>query len=75
MLKWLFEEERTAGDTGIFKYTGYYYTVYFVGDGDPKWKEDATESLTQKTYSEYETSLSEKYETELLDEVVESLKA
>ena len=75
MIKWLFEEERSAGDTGIFKQTGYYYTVYFVSDGDLKWKEDATASMRAEKYNAYQDELFKKYSVEKIDEVINSIDA
>ena len=75
MVRWLFEEERSTGDTEIFKETGYFYTVYYVGDGDLKWKEDAILSLKTEKYNAYQEELYEKYSIEEVKEVINSVDA
>ena len=51
------------------------YTVYFVSDGDLKWKEDATASMRAEKYNAYQDELFKKYSVEKIDEVINSIDA
>ncbi|MBQ8697195.1 MAG: peptidyl-prolyl cis-trans isomerase [Clostridia bacterium] len=59
--EWLFADGRTAGDMDIV-YTEYgYHIMYYVGEGETKWKRDATANLRNKSYNSEYRKLVEKY--------------
>lgn len=47
---WCFDESRKAGDTGIVETEYGYHVMYFVGDGQPQWRQSVkTAILSEKT--------------------------
>jgi len=73
--KWLYTEGRKAGDTEIFPADGYYYVVYFTGNGDKLWRIQVKNDLIQTAYGEYVEGLAKKYKIERMDEIIQSLDA
>ncbi len=58
---WIWAEGRKAGDCEIVKTSYGYHIVYFVEYGEEKWSSDVVSTLKAKDYSDYLTSLREKY--------------
>lgn len=73
--KWLYTEGRAVGDTEIFSSDGYYYVVYFTGNGEILWRTLVKNDLTQAAYGEYVDGLAEVHKTERIDEIIRSLDA
>lgn len=60
MAAWIFAEGRKTGDTDyVTTEEGYTYVMYYVGQGDPEWKQSIADTLLSQAQSEYMTSLSE----------------
>ena len=57
--KWLYDETRVPGDTGIVKTTFGYHIMYFIGDGELNDDGTATvkSALTQRALDEYKETL------------------
>lgn len=54
--KWIYDENRKAGDTDIVKTSYGYHVMYFVGDGEIAWELQADKLLIEEAYAEkYET--------------------
>lgn len=56
---WIFAEGRAAGDTtAITTGEGYTYVMYYVGEGDPEWKNSIADTLLSNTMSAYMEEIS-----------------
>lgn len=58
--EWLFDESRNEGDTGIVKTDYGYHIMYYVGEGLPKWRSEAIDSIVDTKNQEYAAVLLEK---------------
>lgn len=62
---WIFATGRAAGDTTYVTIEeGYTYVLYYVGQGDPKWKQSIANTLLSQNQQEYLDALSEKVAVE-----------
>ncbi len=66
---WALDSSRKAGDVGLVQNTGSsikgWHVMYYAGQGDPIWKQIATNSFLSDDYAEWEKSVLEGYESEL----------
>lgn len=61
--EWVYSSERKAGDCELIAVDGTgYYIVYYVGEGDVKWQNNADSALKSEKYSEEYEELADKYE-------------
>lgn len=74
VVKWLFEEEHKAGDTGVVKGDKCCYAVYFKGDDLPGWNVCARIGLAQKEMQSTYDELLKSHPATVNDAVVESLE-
>ncbi|MBR5515737.1 MAG: peptidylprolyl isomerase [Clostridia bacterium] len=58
---WLFAPERYEGETGIVKTVYGYHIMYYVGEDEPAWREDARNSYINGIMTEYTENLTEIY--------------
>ena len=72
---WLYDEATVPGSADIFKSAGIYYVIYFVGDGEVKWRMDAEDFLIGDNYSAKKEADTEKYPVEKFETVIDSLEA
>ncbi|MBE6588115.1 MAG: hypothetical protein E7647_06845 [Ruminococcaceae bacterium] len=75
LCEWLYDSETVPGSTGVFDGSACYYVVYFVGNGEVKWRRDVDELLFQDKYTKKLEDLEATYVTEKFDEVIGSLDA
>lgn len=62
---WLFEEGRAAGDATVIKTDdGLSYALYYVGQGEPEWKNTAKSAILTEVMEAYLKEISEGYEVE-----------
>ena len=63
---WALDPARTAGQTGLVQNTGSstkgWHIMYYVGQGDPIWKQIALSAMTDKDYTTWEDAQAEGYE-------------
>lgn len=58
--QWIFAKERKAGDTGyVTTAEGYTYVMYYIGQGDPQWKTEISQTLLSQATSDYLSDLSD----------------
>ncbi|MDD6094116.1 MAG: hypothetical protein PUC29_00005, partial [Clostridia bacterium] len=72
---WLFEDGRTAGDTGVVKGDACYYAVYFSGEDAPGWEISAQIGMGQKKMQEDYEALEKQYPVTSDEAVIASLDA
>ncbi len=59
LVDWIFAEERAAGDvTSIVTESGYTYVMYYVGAGNPEWKNSIKTTLQNETMTAYMEEIS-----------------
>lgn len=58
---WLFDPSRKPGDTGIVHTTYGYHVMYFVGDNQPEWHNEAQDTIHDEKMESYMDDLEEKY--------------
>ena len=62
MEKWLFDEERKAGDCEVVYTEDYgYHVVYFVGENDPYWMVRVENTMRNNDYNDFFDKASENY--------------
>ena len=57
---WLFAEERKEGDTGLVKTEYGWHIMYFAGDNNPVWKEDAINAHVSDAFNKWYDALPHK---------------
>jgi len=58
---WLFDPSRKAGDSGIVQSSYGFHLLYYVGQGDAKWKVDVESDMRTDDYNEYYDGVSKDY--------------
>ncbi len=59
--EWVFADGRKEGDTTVITtQEGYTYVIYFVGQGDPEWKAEISDTLLSYAQTDYMEELAEK---------------
>jgi hypothetical protein len=53
MAAWLFEEGRKGGDTAVIPTDTTEYVIYYVGLGNPRWKESIKSTLLEEATTKY----------------------
>ncbi len=71
--EWLYDSETAVGSTTVIKEPGYYYAVYYVGEGELKWKLDAKAGITNEKYLEHQEGIAKEHTIEEIEEVINSL--
>lgn len=60
LAEWIFADGRESGDTtAIVTEEGYTYVMYYVGQGDPEWKNSIASTLLNDARNEYMDALAE----------------
>lgn len=75
VVTWLYDENRQAGDVEVIRGDQAYFIVYFEGDGQIQWKNQAQTSLSEKQFAADMKEFREKYEMKTYDKVMDSLTA
>lgn len=75
VVTWLYDENRQAGDVEVIRGDQAYFIIYFEGDGQIQWKNQALISLSEEQLTADMKEFSEKYEIKTYDAVVNSLLA
>ncbi len=75
VVTWLYDENRLAGDVEVIRGDQAYFIVYFEGDGQIQWKNQAQMSLSEEQFTADMKKFSEKYEIKTHDAVMKSLAA
>ena len=75
VVTWLYDENRQAGDVEVIRGDRAYFIVYFEGDGQIQWKNQAQTSLSEKQFAADMKEFREKYEMKTYDKVMDSLTA
>ncbi len=75
VVDWLYNPDRQTGDVEILRGDEAYFIVYFEGDGQIQWKNQAQQALEEEKYIANMESLSEIHETKIYEEVANSLQA
>lgn len=74
IVKWLFEEERQVGDTGVVKGDKCYYAVLLTGEDLPGWEISARIGLAQNEMQEKFEELSMFHPVKVDNDVIDSLE-
>lgn len=64
---WIYDPSRVEGDSEIVKTTYGYHIMYFVGNGEEPWKEDAKTAILNEGMNEYTESLHEVYRNSIAE--------
>lgn len=75
VIDWLYNPDRRAGDVEVLRGNEAYFVVYFEGDGQIQWKNQAQQALEEEKYIADMESLSEIHETKVNEEAANSLQA
>lgn len=66
--EWALDPARAAGQTGLVQNTGSsvkgWHVMYYVGQGDPVWKQIALNAMVNKDYNAWEDSQADGYEAD-----------
>ena len=60
--EWALDSARTAGDAGLVESSYGWHIMYYVGDGDPVWKQSTRSGLSSDAYAAWEKEICEGYE-------------
>ncbi len=71
--EWCFDESREPGDTGIVESDYGVHVMYFISDGDPSWKIDASSDLKSERYTEWYDEQVALYPVTFDDAVINSI--
>ncbi len=75
VIEWLYNPDRQVGDVEVLRGNEAYFVVYFEGDGQIQWKNQAKQALEEEKYIADMEALSEVHETAVYEEVAQSLQA
>ena len=70
---WAFDESRKVGDTEIVKSTYGYHIMYFVGEGDPVWKNNTVVAMKDKAFEDLYNSLENEVDLTLNTKVLDKI--
>ena len=71
---WIFDEARTAGETGIVETTYGYHVMYFIGDGKLAWENTAHSGVLNDLFTKWVETNAETYNYTAKESVVNSIK-
>jgi hypothetical protein len=71
---WIFDEARTAGETGIVETEYGYHVMFFIGDGKLAWENTAHSGVLSDLFTDWVEANAETYHYTAKESVVNSIK-
>ena len=71
---WIFDEARTAGETGIVETEYGYHVMFFIGDGKLAWENTAHSGVLNDLFTDWVETNAETYHYTAKESVVNSIK-
>ena len=71
---WIFDEARTAGETGIVETEYGYHVMFFIGDGNLAWENTAHSGVLSDLFTDWVEANAETYHYTAKESVVNSIK-
>ena len=71
---WCFDEARTAGETGIVETEYGYHVMFFIGNGDLVWENNAHDGVLNDLFTDWVEANATTYNYTAKDSVIKSLK-